>query len=184
MWDRMLPHHHTAYQKCDWVGAGSRTWRLAGEDFGRATGPWENSSRDIADARAAALPAHVSGLLASDGRAPAASCGSVFQIARLGRQGPSPLRLALRPGGGVGRGRRPLRVSYGLTILLARTPIPSTSASTRSPALRKFPVAAPTPSGVPVAMMSPGKSVMAWESTSMHWATGKIILEVWLCWRT
>ena len=29
-------------------------------------------------------------------------------------------------------------------------------------------------------MMSPGSSVMPWDSTSMHWATGKIILEVWL----
>ena len=46
---------------------------------------------------------------------------------------------------------------YGRTTLLARMPMPSTSASMRSPARRKLPVAAPTPSGVPVAMMSPGQ---------------------------
>jgi hypothetical protein len=56
--------------------------------------------------------------------------------------------------------------------------MPSTSASMRSPARRNVPVAAPTPSGVPVAMMSPGRSVMPCESTSMHWATGKIIFAV------
>ncbi len=61
-----------------------------------------------------------------------------------------------------------VNAGYGRTTLLASTPIFSTSASIRSPALRKFPVAAPTPSGVPVAMMSPGSSVMARESTSMH----------------
>src|SRR6266478_8325749 len=73
---------------------------------------------------------------------------------------------------------------YGRTTLLASTPIFSTSASMRSPALRKLPVAAPTPSGVPVAMMSPGRSVMASDSTSMHWSTGKIILLVLLDCRT
>ncbi len=57
---------------------------------------------------------------------------------------------------------------YGRTTLFASTPIFSTSASMRSPALRKLPVAAPTPSGVPVAMMSPGSTVMPRERTSMH----------------
>jgi hypothetical protein len=60
------------------------------------------------------------------------------------------------------------QAGYGRTTLFASTPIFSTSASMRSPALRKLPVAAPTPSGVPVAMMSPASTVMPRERTSMH----------------
>src|SRR5207249_11868109 len=71
----------------------------------------------------------------------------------------------------------------GAMTQLARTPIFSISASTRSPALRNLPSAAPTPSGVPVAMTSPGKSVKPCESTAMLSSTGKIIFEVWLDWR-
>src|SRR3989454_5762307 len=71
----------------------------------------------------------------------------------------------------------------GAMTRLARTPIFSISASTRSPALRNLPSAATTPSGVPVAMTSPGKSVKPCESTAMHSSTGKIIFEVWLDWR-
>src|SRR3989442_38196 len=59
----------------------------------------------------------------------------------------------------------------------------STSASSLSPFLRNLPSAAPTPSGVPVAITSPGSSVKPCESTAMHSSTGKIILEVWLDWR-
>src|SRR5207244_7903551 len=57
---------------------------------------------------------------------------------------------------------------YGRTTLFASTPIFSTSASMRSPALRKLPVAAPTPSGVPVATMSPGSTVLPREGPSVH----------------
>src|SRR5262249_5753942 len=80
------------------------------------------------------------------------------------------------------RGDQP-PMSHAAAILLARTPIRSTSASIRSPTFRKLPLAAPTPSGVPVAMTSPGARVKPCERTSMHWATGKIILAVVLCWR-
>ncbi len=66
------------------------------------------------------------------------------------------------------RERALVGLDYGRTTLFASTPIFSTSASMRSPALRKLPVAAPTPSGVPVAMMSPGSTVMLRERTSMH----------------
>ena len=42
---------------------------------------------------------------------------------------------------------------------LRRVPIFSTDASITSPGLRKIPRAMPTPVGVPVAMMSPGRRV-------------------------
>jgi hypothetical protein len=59
----------------------------------------------------------------------------------------------------------------------------STSASILSPFLRNLPSAAPTPSGVPVAMTSPGSRVKPCESTAIHSSTAKIIFEVWLDWR-
>src|SRR4029450_531910 len=73
--------------------------------------------------------------------------------------------------------RRP-RAQDGSATLLVSTPTRSTSASIESPAWRNLPRAAPTPSGVPVAMTSPGSSVNPAERTAMHSSIGKIIEQV------
>src|SRR5204862_1612658 len=68
------------------------------------------------------------------------------------------------------RAERPTRLprnGQAPATLLASTPIFSTSASILSPAFRNLPSAAPTPSGVPVAMTSPGRIVKPWERTAM-----------------
>src|SRR6185503_20944752 len=65
--------------------------------------------------------------------------------------------------------------AHGATTLLASTPMRSTSASILSPAFKNLPSAAPTPSGVPVAMTSPGWIVKPCDRTAMHSSMGKII---------
>ena len=57
-------------------------------------------------------------------------------------------------------------------------PMPSISASTRSPTSRNVFCGKPTPAGVPVSNRSPGKSVMIDESSAICSAIEKIICEV------
>src|SRR6202008_3706759 len=69
---------------------------------------------------------------------------------------------------------------FSSTIGLASTPIFSTSTSTLSPAFIQAGgfLAGATPDGVPVAMMSPGSSVMNSERYSMVLAVEKIMSDV------
>ena len=66
------------------------------------------------------------------------------------------------------------------TILFLMTPIPSTSVSMTSPSFIYSGGVRPrpTPSGVPVAMMSPGSSVIPFDRDSMETSMGKIMFAV------
>ena len=93
--DLHLPSHHGRRHTAEESGRGNDSewsrsrggsrWRRGHAPSGRAQ--WDPPS-----------PVRRSWTLASDGRSPATSCGSFFQIARLGRRGPQPrdvLRLVL-----------------------------------------------------------------------------------------
>src|SRR5437762_9780895 len=69
---------------------------------------------------------------------------------------------------------------YALTTTFLSTPIPSTSVSITSPALRNSGGlrANPTPLGVPVAIISPGSNVMPLERIAIIVRIGKIIMLV------
>src|SRR5579883_2504059 len=73
-----------------------------------------------------------------------------------------------------------VHIVYFLTTLFRSVPMPSISVSTTSPSCRYSGGlrAKPTPLGVPVAMISPGSSVMPSESSAMIWGMVKIIILV------
>ncbi len=70
--------------------------------------------------------------------------------------------------------RQAKETRYSARTGFASRPSPATSTSTVSPGRRKRPLLAPTPAGVPVAMMSPGRSVSVRESQAIVAATPKI----------
>src|SRR5690348_3560685 len=78
------------------------------------------------------------------------------------------------------RARAP-RAAHSLRTGLTSVPSPSISTSTVSPPRRKRPWIAPTPAGVPVAIMSPGSKVMVRESHAISSAGLKIRLAVVPC---
>ncbi len=51
---------------------------------------------------------------------------------------------------------------FGASMVMSRLPRSPMVAVTPSPGLRKMPLGAPTPAGVPVAITSPGISVSCW----------------------
>src|SRR6185436_8895938 len=67
---------------------------------------------------------------------------------------------------------------------LVTAPSPSTSTETVSPSRRKMPLRPPTPAGVPVAMMSPGTSVVVRDSQAIVSTTEKIMSLVLPSWTT
>src|SRR5207245_4829507 len=76
---------------------------------------------------------------------------------------------------------RGLHDTSAITGLVSR-PKSATSISTTSPGRRNSPRGRPTPSGVPVAITSPGSSVRIALAAAMSAATSSIMSEVVACW--
>src|ERR1035441_7805262 len=104
----------------------------------------------VGDARARQAPARLLAVVSDGDRDQAQHARA--SIAGLGGHRSQRRRRAGRAG------------AYSARTGLTTAPSPSISTSTTSPALRKLLRLAPTPDGVPVAMMSPGTSVIVRDS--------------------